>query len=234
VVSRYETSSARIEFLRSLEEIENVIRKIAPPKRIDPDLKNYMHGAAILFLSAKLENYISDLFEGIAQEICRNCAQSNKLPKALLGWIFLNDGNEIISKRYIANSDEGEYISSTGDKVHEVISTFPATYITHERTRGISNKSYPSVKNVKRMYKRLGVNSIFNLLNRRLRRDVEADLKSLNDIRGSLAHSGITGTHSYQDVKNLIKNTKDIVQWLDKETFYHLRSENCLFAWKTS
>lgn len=234
MVRRYDKSTARVEFLRSLREIEIVLKKVAPPKRIDPDLKNYTHGAAILFLNAKLENYISDLFEGITQEICRHNASLKNIPKSLLGWVFLKDGGEQITRRYLATSDEGEYILNMGVSLHDCINSEPDSYFTSTRFRGISDKAYPSVKNIKRMYKRIGLLSIFDRLNRRLRRDVEAELRSLNDIRGSLAHSGISGTHTYQDVKNIISTIKEIVQWLDKETFYHLRSEQCAFAWKSA
>ena len=233
-MDRYISSAARDEFLNSLLEIESVLKKIAPPKRNDPDLVNYIHGAAILFLSAKLENYISDLFQGIAQEICRNNIPDKDVPNSLLGWIFLRDGNEIAAKRYISNGDEGEYVLTVGGYLNDKIFATTDTYVTEEKFRNLSDKSYPSVKNLRRMYKRIGINSIFGRLNNRMKRDAAAELESLNSSRGALAHSGISNTHAYSDVKRLITSIKKLVSALDKETFYHLRNENCQSAWKHS
>jgi hypothetical protein len=97
-------------------------------------------------------------------------------------------------------------------------------YIVPQRFLGIDDKSYPYVKNVKRTYRRIGTDSIFSLLNRRLRSNAENDLKSLNSIHGALAHSGISRTYSFGDIKEQIRKVRRLVGALDKETFYHLRT----------
>ncbi len=229
---RYEKSSARVEFERSIGEIETVIRLIAPPKRYDSDLKNYILGAAILFLSAKLENYISDLFKGICQEACQKVKSADGVPSSLLGWAFLNDGHRERSQNFVARNNEGDFIRLTGAYLANEIISNVANYLTPERFSGIDDKSYPSVKNVKKMYRRLGIDSIFSLLDKRLKCNTANNLKSLNSIRGSLAHSGISGNYSYGDIKDHIGKVKRIVAALDKETFYHLRSCNADSAWK--
>lgn len=228
----YKLSTARGEFLTSLREIEEVLMKVAPPKKNDPDIKNYIHGAAILFLSAKLENYISDLFEGMAQEFCRLGVSENQIPNALLGWVFLRDGNEQSTKKYIANGNEGEYIKNVGDYLNGEVFSSTSSYLTADKFRGLADKSYPSVRNLKKMYKRIGVASIFGLLKTRMKSNADAELESLNSTRGALAHSGISGTLTYSDVKSKIESIKKLVAALDKETYYYLRSEGCAAYWK--
>lgn len=229
---RYLRSSARVEFERSITEIQTVIRQIAPPKQVDPDIRNYILGAAILFLSAKLENYISDLFVGICQEACLHVKAANGVPPSLLGWAFLNDGHRDRSKAFVARNDEGDFIRLTGAYLADELVANGNNYLTMARFTGIDDKSYPSVKNVKRMFRRLGIDSIFSRLNKRLRCNAELNLRSLNSIRGSLAHSGISGTYSYNDIKEQIRKIRQLVSGIDKETFYFLRDCEADVTWK--
>jgi hypothetical protein len=229
---RYVKSSARVEFERSIAEIETVIRQIAPPRKINPDLGNYILSAAILFLSAKLENYISDLFKGICQEACHHVKSASAVPPSLLGWAFLNDGHADRSKTFVARNDEGDFIRTTGTYLASELVQNGNNYLTPGRFRGIDDKAYPSVKNLKRMFRRLGIEAIFSLLNKRMKCSAENNLESFNAIRGALAHSGISGTYSYNDIKEQILKIQQLVSAIDKETFYYLRSCNADIAWK--
>ncbi|WP_440593341.1 HEPN domain-containing protein [Schlesneria sp.] len=230
---RYSKSTARAEFESALSEIETVILRVAPPRRVDPALKNYVLGAAILFLSAKIENYISDLFNSICQEACRTLLTPDAAPPALLGWAFLNDGHIERSKTFVARNNESEYILETGNYLINNLLRDPGKYLTPDKFTGINDKSYPSAKNLKRMFRRIGIDSVFNRLDCRLRRNTENDLASLNSIRGSLAHTGISGILSYNDVRSQLRKMNQIVRGLDMETFYHLRRCHSGIAWKS-
>lgn len=228
---KYVPSNAREEFKNSLVEITETLKLIAPPKKVDPKLKNYVLGAAILFMSAKLENYISDLFKGICQRACGEIQSADGIPAHLLGWIFLNDGHLELSRSFVARSDEGDFIKKTGTYLQQDLLAKQGTFLKDEKFRGIDSKSYPSVKNVKKMYRRIGIESIFTLLSKRMKVDVEGRLKSFNSIRGKLAHSGIDGAFSYGDIKAQRKSINQLVAALDKETFYFLRQSNAWKAW---
>lgn len=152
---------------------------------------------------------------------------------SLLGWAFLNDGHESRSRNFIARNDEGEFIKSTGEYLAYELIEKGDNFLSQDRFRGIDNKSYPSVKNLKRMFRRLGIEAVFTLVNTRLKYNAENDLKSFNSIRGSLAHSGVSGSFSHSDVKEQIQKMKKLVDALDKITFYHLRSHGSETAWKT-
>ena len=228
---RYIPSNARTGFESSLIEINNVINIISPPRRVDPDIKNYILGAAILFLSAKLENYISDLFNGICQRASSGSCSVENVPAELLGWAFLSDGHFDRSCKFVAKKDEGDFIKSTGAYLQKQLLKDPDNYLNVTLFKDISDRSYPSVKNIKRMFRRIGVESIFSLLNCRLHTDAENILKTLNVNRGALAHSGLSGSISYGDVKNQILQIRKLVAAIDKETFYHFRKTDTVGIW---
>lgn len=232
MIRKYSASSARVEFERSVLEIERVIRQVAPPKRVDPDIKNYILGAAVLFLSAKLENYISDLFNGICQEACQKVKSAAGVPESLLGWAFLNDGHADRSRTFVARNDEGEFIRKTGEYLAREIIGNGSTYLLPHRFNGIDDKAYPSVKNVKRMFRRLGIDDVFSRLNRRMKCNAEGELTSFNNIRGALAHTGISGSYSYGDIKVQVARVRRLVGALDNEAFFHLRVCAADVAWK--
>lgn len=199
---------------------------------MNPDLRNYVLSASILFLHAKLENYISDIFLGIAQEVAAHISSADEVPAALVGWIFLADGHLERSRQFVARNDEYAFISTTGAYIAAELMSDPSGYFQLARFDGIDSKKYPSVKNVKRMFKRVGIENIFFLLQKRLRRNVEVDLRSFNSMRGQLAHSGVSGQLSYADVRRFMLDVQRMVVAMDKELFYHLRAACNEKVWK--
>jgi hypothetical protein len=233
-MTKYLPSTARTEFETSLGEIATVLPLLKSSRGLHADLKNYVLGASVIFLHAKLENYISDLFNGICQEACRVKLEATQIPESLLGWLFLADGHLERSRSFVARNDEYEFATKTGSYINNELLLGRTNYLQLERFKGIADKAYPSVKNLKRMFKRIGINNIFILLKARLKFDVELEIISLNGLRGSLAHSGLDGSLSYKDVKNHIDKIKRTVAALDKETFYHLRRTCPIVFWKSS
>ena len=230
---RYTPSSAREEFESSLGEIRRVLPMVGPSRQLNADLKNYVLGASVLFLHAKLENYISDLFKGICQQACEKQAAATEIPEPLLGWMFLADGHLERSRMFIARNEEHAFIESTGEYLSTKLLRESSNYVTVNRFKTIDDKCYPSVKNLKRMFNRIGLKGIFGRLNARLRRQVELELRSLNALRGALAHSGVDGQLSQTEIRERVKNTQQLVAAIDKETFYHLRRTFHVDVWKS-
>jgi hypothetical protein len=146
--------------------------------------------------------------------------------------MFLADGHLERSRSFVARNDEFEFTTGTGAYINTEILAGRATYLRIDRFEGIADKSYPSVKNVKRMFKRIGITNVFTRLKMRLKFDVELEIFSLNGLRGSLAHSGLSGSLSYRDVKGHVKRIQQIVAAMDRESFYHLRGTCPITIWK--
>lgn len=231
-MTKYRPSTARTEFETSIGEIATVLPLLRSSRGLHSDLKNYVLGASVVFLHAKLENYISDLFNGICQEACRINLDATQIPQSLLGWLFLADGHLERSRSFVARNDEYEFATHTGSYINSELLNGRANYLRIERFKGIADKSYPSVKNIKRMFKRIGITNIFSRLKARLKFDVELEIVSLNGLRGSLAHSGLSGSLSYTDVKDHLDKINRIVKAIDKESFYHLRGSCPVAIWK--
>lgn len=87
----------------------------------------------------------------------------------------------------------------------------------------VGNRKYPSVKNIKAIFNRIGVPNIFHRLNAITKRDSEKVLQSFLDIR-----QAIPPNLTYQDVRSYIRNVQGIVRTLDRILYTHGR------RWRTA
>jgi hypothetical protein len=85
-----------------------------------------------------------------------------------------------------------------------------------------ADRKYPSPKNLRRLFNRLGLPNIFALLNRLARRDTEALLTSFNDLRTEMAHSGMPVGLSSGDIRHRIKDVQLVVGCIDRTFYSHV------------
>lgn len=91
----------------------------------------------------------------------------------------------------------------------------------------VGNRKYPSVKNIKAIFNRIGVPNIFHRLNAITKRDSEKVLQSFLDIRQAIAHQSPPNL-TYPDVRSYIRNVQGIVRALDRILYTHGR------CWRTA
>jgi hypothetical protein len=232
-LSTYLRSTALDELETGLNEQQQALKLVAHPSKQAPLLKNYVIGATVMFSSAALENYLTDIFSNYAQGICSKIKRIGICPEQTTGWIFINSGVEQDFKRYLYTGDENDFISRMGIRLKTEVAAKQDDFYSINQFRDFTKKCYPSTKNIKLMFKRIGIPNIFVRLSARAHRNIENEVESLNAIRGQFAHVGVLGTVSYKDTKNLIKSVRSIACLIDKEFFYHLRESNCVDIWRS-
>jgi hypothetical protein len=78
-----------------------------------------------------------------------------------------------------------------------------------------SERKYPSPKNIKVMFSRIGVDNVFDQISKRINADAEYRLESFNSIRTALAHANPPQL-TYIDVKRNIGQIQEFVAAVDR------------------
>lgn len=232
----YKSSSARNA---AKEDLTGTIKRIkaAQKKSVSTDIREYVVAAAIFLAHATLENYISDVFVGIARAMRSSTSNGTKLPDMVLSHLFMEKLNK--SKIYgaaIGSSAEHEMLKSVFDslKGHAgalLDSQKPLPEFTGKDL--YTNYKYPSEKNLKRIFHRIGINDIFAELNIVLRRDSKSLLESIGSLRTQLAHAGQLTGISAPDVITRIKDTEKFIGAMDRILYRSISSrysQNCWHA----
>ncbi|WP_435655457.1 HEPN domain-containing protein [Brucella pituitosa] len=172
---------------------------------------------SILQTSAAIEEYIKAVFEAWAFKIrTMNHAQSNAIPmrtrvavaKSRLTQHFSTlayTGDEGRFLRTIErDADLWPFLQGSG----QIPMTFDGGVVFAE-------KKYPSPKNMKVIFSRLGIDNIFDLVSARIKADAEFRLESFNSVRTALAHSNPPQL-TYIDVRRNIKDVQQLISAIDR------------------
>jgi len=90
---------------------------------------------------------------------------------------------------------------------------------------------YPSPKNLRRLFRRLGIDPLFSGLSAIAKRDVESLLTSFNDVRTEMAHEGMPVGLSVGDIKMRIKDIALVVGYIDRLFYNHVRKTTGPACW---
>ena len=184
--------------------------------------QNLIYQATIFSICAGIEEYSKTFFEDYIYE-CQSIKVSlNRIPFNLRSMSLLSEQKDLF-KYYIFNGDE----SKTLKKINDSKSTYNVmqdnTVITQNIRAGtiLGTNKYPSIKNLKIVYNRIGISDIFQELHRRSKVDITSQLKSFLDIREAISHQ-TPPPLTYDDIKRHLKNLKNIINFLDRIKYSQL------------
>jgi hypothetical protein len=90
--------------------------------------------------------------------------------------------------------------------------------------------AYPSSKNIKKLFARLGINDMIARLSRNLSRDVEVLIDGFQGIRTALAHSSPPPL-TIVDVERLLTDCKSLVGSVDRVFYAHVMKHGGPTCW---
>lgn len=137
-------------------------------------------------------------------------------------------------KQFIARGDEGALITKISSMFGKSHYHFAVDTLSVPRLQGADlykDKKYPSPKNMRRLFDRLGIPQIFVELNKSSKRDLESVLTSFNDVRTEIAHSGIPPAINDRDIKIQIANMQSFIYHLDKTFYKHVCKHTGVVSW---
>lgn len=232
----YFKSESRIAFDKEIGCILLVVAQACRRKSsVHGSVRDYVLCCAILLCSAKLEEYIQGILSDWALAITGCGKQVDCLPGNLRAFLLASPATVNGYRHYVAYNDEKELISSlsaTLGKPHNQFAVNGASIPSIQGGQLYRDRKYPSPKNVRVLFNRLGVPNVFDQLNRSAKRDTEYVLQSFNDIRTSVAHNGIPSGLNAQDIKRHVLDVQMLVSHLDRLLFRHVCETTGHSCWR--
>jgi hypothetical protein len=94
----------------------------------------------------------------------------------------------------------------------------------------LSETTYPSAKNIKRLFARLGIDDLFARLDKRCKRDMALTIDSFQSLRTALAHESPPNV-TIIDVKLHFESMRLLTKALDRVAFNHIYKESGGDCW---
>lgn len=186
----------------------------------------------ILQASAATEEYIKAIFDGWAFKLRQlDAATAVNIPMRIRALIVKNRLRGKFSK-YITDNDEKALLDGLSQESHIwalMVGNSPIPRYFDGSSIYLDQK-YPSHKNIKLIFSRIGVDNVFDSLSRILKSDAEYALTAFNSVRTALAHEAPPQL-TYNDVKDNLKRISNIVRAMDCLLFSTLNSYAGVGCW---
>lgn len=185
---------------------------------------------AIFQTSAALESYIRLVVEGWAQSLKRR-SFGDRLPMASRGYLAAIKFQPHFQK-FAYESNEARLIVDLPNEhqkwpVLDGPTAIPAWFdgkLLH------GGSAYPSLRNLKRLFHRLGIPDYEVQLSARLRRDVELMIEGFQDVRTALAHAAPPAI-TLADVIALTNDMISLVAATDRILYSHIINHGGADCW---
>lgn len=231
----YARSRPYKDFIFEVDEIIKILKKsnLKSNARLDVRFKSYILASSIFLAHAELENYIQDIFELYIRNLSqKKFFEINEDLRAYLIYkffrnkdmhlsIFMNDEKKIL--------DEIKKESSNGSK-HIFDKDLNIKYIRGSDVYEVYK--YPSVKNIQKIYKRIGCHNIFNQISAIIRKNGQSILEQIGTYRTSLAHNANLTGITVNDLIDVLAELKIFVKGLDKVLYNQIVKDYKQLFWK--
>ncbi len=230
----YQKSDARNEFEDRIAALIKTARIASKKKNNIPSaVRDLTYHAAVFEASACLEEYIKSVIDDFAFRVKAHNPplKAKDLPSAVRSFIFLKSSISMY-ERYLYAGDERKLLREldVNSSVFEI--TKDDNILTNKVTLSCiyNEKKYPSTKNWRRLFSRLGVNDVFGSVSSIIKRDAEATLTSFNDVRTAIAHQ-IPPSLALSDVIRNLSNALLLVKGIDRLLYRHFTAHAGQCCW---
>jgi hypothetical protein len=221
----YTRSRARKQFDIDVIEILSTIRTAHSSQCSSPAIRTFALCAAVLLCSARFESYIEDLIGNWGRLVTTQAVTTERLPRRLRAFLLNQPAVVAAYRAFIVDNDELSFLS----KLETLIGQAHYEFALDGRPLPpfsvrllYADRKYPSPKNLKRLFDRLGLRNSFGAMNALARRDTEGMLTSFNDLRTEMAHTGMPVGLSVGDIRQRIKDMQIIVGCIDRMFYRHV------------
>lgn len=219
----YTKSQARIDFETGTKSLKQVAKKVSynsSPLKYEQKLLIFQ--STMFLMSAKIEEYTKVLIEKIIFNYRSKNALMSEIPENIRTKVLI-DNQLVHYKNFNHNSDERKLL----DKINCSKSYYEILNPSNRFSNSINSKNvlatnkYPSIKNFKILYFRIGINDIFNEIAIRGRKDYKSQLESFLSIREAIAHQEAP-VLTFQDVERHLDNLIDLINKIDRVVYSHI------------
>ncbi len=219
----YSKSRSRQSFELNLKKLRELSKTASYKKsQFSYDHKNLVCQSAIFLACASIEEYLKNFFEDLIFEFKSNSAKLSEVPSNARVLKLLNSQTQII-KSFVFNGDETKTIKSLNNSWSNYEIIDDNKILTHHITARdiIGTKKYPSSKNLKVLYNRIGIPDILKIIEAKGHKDYKSLLESFLSVREAISHQAAP-TVTYDDVKRHFKNILDLINQMDRVKYSHI------------
>lgn len=212
---RYRRSSARNDAIERLGGLRSGARS-ASRTAIPVNVRDMTYQSAIFQASATLEDYLKQIFDHWLFELKRHSLTGANIPQRARFSYFGRELSDAFSK-FVYAGDEKDLAERLENKSHIIEFAMGYCEISPHLTGEFAYKDrkYPSVKNIKKLYERIGCDNIFDRLSKEMRTNAELKLRAFNDVRTAIAH-GTPPSLTLIDVERNLDDVALVIRSLDK------------------
>lgn len=231
----YSKSRARLNF----EELSTKLLRLSKEASYKKSGFGYEHQnlifqSAIFSICAGVEEYNKNFFEDYIFECKKNMIPLAKLPINLRLMSLLREQKELY-KQFIFNGDEAKTLERISRSKHIYDIMLDEGPIQENIRAGsiLGTNKYPSIKNLKIIYNRIGISDIFTMLHKRSGSNIKDQLASFLSIRESISHQ-TPPPLTYIDIKRHLYNLRKLINQLDRINFTELSKVSGTDCWPSN
>lgn len=222
-------------FCLEVNEIIKILKrsKLKKNSNLDIRFKEYIVASSIFLAHAELENYIKDVFDLYIRNLAqKKFLELNEDLRAYLILKFFSKKNMHIS---ILMKEEGLILKeikkeSSNSSKHIFDKDLCLTYIKGADV--YETYKYPSVKNLQKIYKRIGCDNIFNLASAIIKKNSQKILELIGTYRTSLAHNATLTGITIDDLINSLEDLKIFAKGLDNVLYNQIVKDHTQIFWR--
>lgn len=219
----YQKSRARTAFEQSVRDLLRLSRFASLKKnRFSYDHQNLIYQSAIFRACAAIEEYLKTFSEDLLFSFKAQGAKLSDIPTNVRASTLLYRQAESF-KTYILHGDEVAMLKrlQPSASVFSVCRDHDLLVNQVGKNDILGTKKYPSIKNLKIVYNRLGISDIMQEAHKRGRKDYTGRLESFLSVREAISHQ-LPPSLTFQDVDRHFANIIELLNQFDRITFSHL------------
>ena len=228
----YSKSRARKDFEHYISNLKRSVRLISLKKSVNSyDIKLMIYHSSLFLLSAAIEEYLKELISDWIYELNNSGADTGHLPIETRTYILMHKQFPEY-KKYLFQEEERAAINNLKiDKPYYNL-VGSGNDIPDEFTleRMLDRRKYPSIKNLKVLFKRIGINNVFVEVNMRAKKNLETSLDSFLSIREAIAHQNAPQL-TVNDVKRHFDNITLLISYIDRVTYSQIVRISGIAIW---
>lgn len=230
----YKKSKSRNEFERKVDELLLLAKSISFKKvPLSYEHKNLIYQSVFVLLCASVEEYLRVFIEDLFYTYKSSGITLDKVPMNARTFSLFHK-QRTIYEAFVHTRDEYKILKNLSIDNTSVYSIADNSVVltNHINSKTIVNdKKYPSPRNLKILFNRIGINNIFPLINKLGGKDYELILRSFLDIRETIAHQQAMNL-TFEDTKRNFFNIKDFLDKVDRAAFSHICKESGMRYWR--
>jgi hypothetical protein len=230
----YHYSRARKQFIAEQGAIRTALGDAYSAKCSSSVVREFALCSAVVLTRAKVETYLATLVADWGRAVSGAGLKTDALHPHTRAFLLNEPAIEKAYMRLAFDGNEGNFIPALGLLMGTPVFNFskngegiPAFQVA----RVYSDVKYPTPKNLRKLFRRLGIDPVFPRLNAIAKRDVESLLTSFNDIRTEMSHHGMPVGVSVGDIKARINDVSFVVGYVDRLFYSHVCKTTGAACW---